>query len=360
MTPRLNTVISLEDPADVLAAIPHMLGFHPEHSLVVIIIHDLDSVPRFGTTLRVDLPCRSKERLVAEYLLSGPLKRQRAEAVFTAVVGQQRACDCDDECCAPLDSPETSPTGLPHEALAAVLREVFDEAGVTTVHALWAPEIQAGAEWKCYDAPGCGGILPDPSSSAVAAAMTAAGVVTFRNREELRELIAPEPAGELTLRSAKLDALVEERQDGPEQARRDLQTVFAAIRRTAEGKPLTEEDLLQVLLAVSDSRVRDIALSASLGELAPAAEQLWLTLVRKAPEPEFADVAALLAFAAYLRGEGALASVALERIEQTRPEHRLGTLLRRALDSGITPTELAAVARDAAEDARALLAEGGA
>jgi Domain of unknown function (DUF4192) len=83
-------------------------------------------------------------------------------------------------------------------------------------------------------------------------------------------------------------------------------------------------------------------------------------LVRKAPPPELADVAALLAFSAYLRGEGALAGVALERIEATRPDHRLGRLLRQALDVGIPPADLAVIARDAADDAQTLIEEDGA
>ena len=44
--------IRLRSPADVVAAVPVLLGFHPEHSLVVIGL----KTGRVVLTVRVDLP----------------------------------------------------------------------------------------------------------------------------------------------------------------------------------------------------------------------------------------------------------------------------------------------------------------
>ncbi|KAA5826847.1 DUF4192 domain-containing protein [Saccharopolyspora hirsuta] len=370
MTTRLNTTVSLTEPADVLAAVPHMLGFHPTDSLVVLTLHDLAFTPRFGVTLRTDLPCSMQICGFGEHLLSGPLGRQRMEAVMFVVVGSEPSADaCDDNCAGGcrrplLNGPDVAEddTGPPHADLIDVVRDSFHRAGIVTAHAMWAPEIRAGARWRCYSDPECSGEIPDPKSSPVAAAMAAAGVVTFGSRDELRALVAPESSQAVARWSAKLDALAEERleDDDPARVRRDVQLVLAAIQRAASGSALTEDDRLRVLLAVSDTRVRDIALGTALGDTARAAEELWLALVRNAPTPELPEVAALLAFSAYLRGEGALAGVALERIEQTQPDHQLGSLLRQAIEAGLPPAELAVIARDAAEDARILLEEDGA
>ncbi|MGW1678680.1 DUF4192 domain-containing protein [Saccharopolyspora sp. NPDC002376] len=370
MTTRLNTTVSLTEPDDVLAAVPHMLGFHPTNSLVVLTLHDLGFTPRFGVTVRTDLPCSMRICGFGEYLLSGPLGRQRAEAVILVVIGEGPSEDaCDDNCAGACQRPllngtdaDEIDTGPPHADLVDMIRDSFHRAGIVTAHAMWAPEIQAGARWHCYSDPECFGEIPDPKSSPVAAAMAAAGAVTFGSRDELRALVAPESPQTVTRWSAKLDALAEERIEDHDPARvaRDVQLVHAAIQRAASGSALTEDDKLRVLLAVSDTRVRDIALGTALGETAKAAEELWLALVRNAPDPELPEVAALLAFSAYLRGEGALAGVALERIERTEPDHQLGALLRQAMEAGLPPTELAVIARDAAEDARIMLEEDGA
>ena len=365
MTTRLNSGISINNPADLVAAVPPMLGFAPTNSLVLLTVHGLPDAPRFGTTMRVDLPCPGQRSQLAAHLLAGPLRTHRPDAVVLIVVGDQTNRQrCATEC----PEPETCQTTVdvdgspPHRELVDVVGDAFAFAGIATLHALWASEIRAGADWVCYSSTDCHGKVPDPKLSTIAAALTAAGVVTFGSKDELRELVAPESDEALARRSARIDALTDELEEtyGPDRTSHDLKAVFSAIRRTAEGSALTEDDLLRVMIAVSDTRVRDVALGAALGESSGAAEQLWLTLVRKAPAPELADVASLLAFSAYLRGDGGLAGVALERVEKTRPEHRLGVLLRQALEAGIPPSDLSVIARDAAEDARLMIEEDGA
>lgn len=365
MTKSVHETIKLNAPCDILAAVPHLLGFSPTDSLVLITVHDLEQHPRFGLTLRIDLPKPDARYQLAEYLLGGPLGNHGAEALMVVVVGQRIEARREPEQAEsrPPDGSSGEGESPPHAGLITVLREVLGTAGISMLHATWASEIRSGGAWQCYEQDHCRGEIADPGASAVGAAMAAAGAVTFESRQDLKALVAPEPDENLAQRAARLDALsedLEHEQGSTSGARRDLEVVFAAVARTAEGIALTEDDHLRVLIALSDSRVRDLALSTALGESARAAEQLWLTLVRKAPAPEIADVAALLAFSTYLRGEGALAGAALERIEEARPDHRLGALLRQALDSGITPEDLTIVARDAAEDARILIEEDGA
>ena len=59
--------------------------------------------------------------------------------------------------------------------------------------------------------------------------------------------------------------------------------------------------------------VRDRALGLALGADAAAAEALWTECTRRAPAPLDAAPATLLAVSAWLRGDGAMANVALDR-----------------------------------------------
>jgi hypothetical protein len=73
---------------------------------------------------------------------------------------------------------------------------------------------------------------------------------------------------------------------------------------------------------------------------AAAAETLWLALCRELPDPEAAEAAVLLAACGLLRGDGALANVALDRAERSWPGHRLAGLLRRVAARGTPPARV--------------------
>ncbi|WP_019853516.1 DUF4192 domain-containing protein [Actinopolyspora mortivallis] len=347
--------VRLSDPAEFVAAIPHLIGFYPSESVVVTTLHDTEETTRVGMTARIDLPSTRRSSEVATALVRGPVVRDAPTAAVVTVVGGASP----QEHIPPVPtSPEGGDgRGLPRRELVEAFGAALEEEGIRLVQALWTPEVRAGGVWYRYT-DGRGGTVPDPGSSPVAALLAVSGAVTFPNREELAASIAPESQETLARWSARLNLLQDEADPHrglADMCVADVEAVFAAIRRTEHGEPLTEEDLLRVLVALSDYRVRDLAMGTALTSRARAAEQLWFTLVRKAPEPEVADVAVLLAFSAYLRGDGALANVALERAERTRPAHRLGELLRRALDAGVGPDTLSEIVRDTAADARMMI-----
>jgi hypothetical protein len=99
----------------------------------------------------------------------------------------------------------------------------------------------------------------------------------------------------------------------------------------------------RVLGALQDPAVRDRALGLSLGDDAPAAETLWTECTRRAPEPLDAPPATLLAVSAWLRGDGAMANIALARALDSDPGYRLATLLHPALAACLPPAELRAL-----------------
>lgn len=345
-------LIRLARPADVLAAVPHLLGFTPTSSVVAIGLRQSGESAACKMTMRADLPAPGRGEVLTRHLANGPLALSGMTGVFLVLIG-----DGEQDGSPPGADESEVDESPPRAELVEQLRASFEAADIAVWHAIWTPRLQEGEPWRCYADESCRGAVPDPKSSELGAVFVASGLVTFDSRQDMERLVAPE-SEELQARwSAKLTALAEEVEHTQARARSDAELVRGAIRRTGAGEALTEQDQLRVLLAVSDSRVRDVALEASLGEEIMAAEQLWTTLVRKAPEPEVADVAGLLAFTAYLRGEGALVNLALERIERCRPEHPLGCLLRAAMNSGMEPRQLAGAAADAVEDAKRALEE---
>jgi hypothetical protein len=101
--------------------------------------------------------------------------------------------------------------------------------------------------------------------------------------------------------------------------------------------------LARVLWGLRDTRVRDQALELALGPEPLAVEALWSECTRRAPSPLDAAPATLLAVSAWLRGDGAMANVALDRALDSDPDYALAQLLRAALAACLGPAELRAM-----------------
>lgn len=121
--------IDLRDPGELLAATPHLLGFEPSDS-VVVIGHRGATGTRIGNVVRADLPSVGEETDLARQLL-GPLLHQSV-AVTVAIVGGR---------------PEGA-VGPPAADVVAAVGEVFESVGLPLLHALWVPKIRAGAPWR--------------------------------------------------------------------------------------------------------------------------------------------------------------------------------------------------------------------
>jgi hypothetical protein len=254
---------------------------------------------------------------------------------------------------------------LPHRDLLAHCEARFVDSGLPVVHQLWLPKTTAGLRWRCYDVADCTGLLPEPDGTAAAAAVATRGLTTYARREDVAASLTPDPSEVLERRAAMLDRFSAAMEPGcgptdlldpagSAEGRAHLAVVQAALADAADPMPpnLAEPDLIRLIQALSDHRVRDTCLDFDSLPSVVGAERLWAALVRASPVPERADPASLLAFSAYTRGDGVLAGVALDRARSADPGHRLTELLRDAVAMGVPASRLRDVGVDAARAAR--------
>ena len=328
--PGASTVLSLRSPADLLVVIPFLLGFHPRDSMVVVCLEDGPG-PMLGMSARADLPPPDELDECAQQVVHA-VRRRRPAAVVLAVVGGGGG---------------SGGQGPPRRDVVDRLTEEFAEAGIPVRAQAWAAELVAGARWCCYGECGCAGELGDPATTAVAAAAVAAGQVTYADRAGLERLLAPADPSAISRRSALLDvasdaSLLDGALSGPAMARRSGRCTRRA--RRVVGRAAGPRRRRRRAARRRVERLRrpggDACAIFCVGEQAAAAEQLWTALTVATPDPEAAEPATLLAFCALVRGNGALATVALERAQRARPGHRLSTLLQAAIASGLAPDEI--------------------
>jgi hypothetical protein len=323
----------MRDPGELIAALPYLMGFRPRDSLVVLAFGG-PSGRRIGLTQRVDLPAPAHAPEICRALAGNVLLSKPTGAAVLVVGG--RAGGAVAYGAAP-----------PHEALVSGATEALEDRGVPVMIRAWAAGTDARAAWACYDECRCRGALPDPDATPLAATAVAAGLVVYPDRAELEGLVAPSPPDRLRRRAELITRAVDAAVDDPDRLGRadpagsGSAVVEAALADAAAGRLHLDDDRVVALaLALSDLAVRDAALLRCAQTEAEAAEQLWAALARETPDPEAAEPATLLAACALLRGDGALAGIALDRAQQAWPGHRLSGLLRAVWAAGMRPEQV--------------------
>jgi hypothetical protein len=335
-TPTGRTPVNLRDPAQLLAALPYLLGFRLGAS-VVLLGHRAPTGNRLGLVMRADLPPR-EDRVHQARALAPRFAAAPHTGVTLAIIGGRRR---------PGDPP-------PHAGFVDDLVDALAECGIPVLHALWAADIATGAAWGCYADEDCGGELPDPRSTVAAAAATESGTVVFDSREELEALLAPRSPEAVARRAAELSRLPEP--PWPEATRvadaaAEIRAAFDR-RRRGEGPP-TDAEAVRLACALTLSEIRDGCLTMAVPPGTPEAreaERLWLTLVQELPAPERAEAATLLGYTAFMRGDGTFAGMALENALEAAPDHLMARLLTTVLDHGMPPEHLLGLAMAADTD----------
>jgi len=122
----------------------------------------------------------------------------------------------------------------------------------------------------------------------------------------------------------------------------------AAVRTAVEfvlscvdaTEPLSPTQLAEIAFAVCISGVSGCLMGLSRTIAADSAHRLWTELTRALPDPQRADAAVLLAFSAYLGGDGPLAVSAISVALRSKPDHRIARMLETAFSIGLPPEQL--------------------
>jgi hypothetical protein len=314
----------LNRPGALIAALPAVLGFVPENSLVLV---SLDS-GELGSVMRMDLGDQLVDRIGHLVEVAAAAEPNAAIAVVVDADGAQCSV-CDEE----------------YRELCEMLREALSEHDIELLAAHVVDRVAFGGRWHCADGCGASGDVDDPSASPMAVAAVLDGRRLYPRRADLQAVVAVDDLADTAGLSAaiKQQAVAREaahRADPAGCCRRDLQSAMAAAARVANGQSLPDAELAELGCALSDAQVRDTLYALAVGEDAGAAESLWAVLARTLPQPWRVEALVLLAFSAYARGDGPLAGVSLEAALRCEPDHRMAGMLDTALQSGLRPERI--------------------
>ena len=324
MTTFRNADFHINKPGTLIAALPAVLGFVPEKSLVLVTFDDGE----MGCVMRIDL-------IDDVFDAVGHMAKVAATAgpdAAVAVIVDEDATTCrmcKDE----------------HRLLADALGDALSEWGIDLLGVHVVDRVAAGGRWHCADGRVYAGTVEDPTASPMAAAAVLDGRRLYSRRADLQAVIAvADPARTAGLRGAfkaATDAATVDADQRPDaDARADVEHAMAAAAGAVEGRCPSDADLARLAYGLTDPRVRDTLYALAVGRDAASAESLWVLLARTLPEPWRAEPLVLLAFSTYARGDGPLAGVSLEAALRCNPGHRMARMLDQALQSGMRPEQI--------------------
>jgi hypothetical protein len=343
--------LSAGSPAALLAIIPHLLGFSPGSSLVVI----GTGLPegKVKVTLRYDLPDPADPGLAGDIAghAVAVLQSQGIPGAVTVGYG-------------------------PDQLVRPVVSAFADAAGAAGIRVLESLRADDGRYWSYSCSEACCPAAGVPSGQAghpLPAALADSGARVLADRTALSASIAPvEGTAATSMRevTSRAERHVTQvlarlrRSSHPGAARRALSSEgLAAVSDMIKtyrggGKYATDYQLAWLTVVLKDLRVRDDAWARMDPEHVKEHQRMWTDVVRRARPGHIAPAASLLAFTAWQAGNGALANVALDRAMADDPAYSMAQLLRQVITAGappsmarlpMTPEEVAACYDDLAE-----------
>ncbi len=320
MQPTEQAPLRVRGPGDVAVVLPYLLGFQPEESLVVMPVHKGAPISRF------DLP----PVRVAQFASQVAMTLEGvgvSEAVLTLFTADARLATRH----------------------ADTLQRVLDRRSVQIVEIL---RVHDGRWWSLTCDSGCcpvDGTPYDPTTTALAAQATVAGLTALPSRAALEETLSPIP-DESERVSAKLQ--VAEREvgdrvagDGPRHGSRWLaedgrRRVLAAVARFGPDAPrsLDADEIAWLVVHTHRIEVRDFAWLLIRPDDVAQHRDMWTYVVRRVPPSVRAPTASLLSAACYLSGSWVLAHAALDIALADDPGYSMALLLRDVVDQALPPS----------------------
>ncbi|MGV9990576.1 DUF4192 family protein [Streptomyces sp. NPDC003374] len=348
--------ITLRTPAELADALPYLLGYPPENSMVLAALHDRGGPGRFGGRARLGIPRNagdwpSAARQLAHGLITGSERRGAKPEQMVAFLCQEPAAG------------ESARQVM--RRLRPLAQKLRTECGRLDVPVIEALCISGGRFWSyCCPSDDC---CPDegrpmglPGTSVLAAAAAYAGV-QVRPLGELRARLLPwetpaalEQEAALDAAGSALVARILDRAHRAEVAEETLALAERVMRRFADApvvpgaapsdlrddRLLDHEEAAALILGLQDRTTRDRAAAWMEGDEAGPALRLWRALARRCVGPYGEHAAAPLTLAgwvAWSTGDELEAREALAMALGADPDYLFARLLHQACNEGLDP-----------------------
>ncbi|GGX16270.1 hypothetical protein GCM10010297_42170 [Streptomyces malachitofuscus] len=349
--------VTLRSPAELADALPYLLGYRPEDSIVLVALHDRDGRGRFGGRARLGIPANpddwpSAARQLAHGLVTGSERRGTRPEQMVVFLCHEPA-------------PGESGRQV-KERLGPLAHTLRLECGALDIPVVEALCVSDGRFWSyCCDDDTCcpaeGTPLGLPGTSVLAAAATYAGLQVRGTLRELRARLLPRESPTAFEQEKALDtagmALVPRILDAASRHEVAEQTLELAVRvmgRFAGAPPasgmvpedLRDDELLghdeaaTLILGLQDRTTRDRAAEWMEGDEAGPALRLWRALARRCVGPYGEHAAAPLTLAGWVAwsiGDELEAREALALALAADPDYLFARLLHQACNEGLDP-----------------------
>ncbi|MER5910986.1 DUF4192 domain-containing protein [Streptomyces sp. NPDC001982] len=349
--------VTLRTPAELADALPYLLGYRPEDSIVLVALHDRGGRGRFGGRARLGIPASRDDwepaaRQLAQGLVAGSERRGARPEQMVAYVCQE-----------PAKGESGRDVMRRLQPLAQLLRTECGRLDVPVIEALC---IADGRFWSyCCPSEGCcpddGAPMGLSGTSVLAAAATYAGIQVRGTLRELRARLLPwETAAaleqEIALDTAGMNLVprILDEASRAEVAQETLDLAERVLGRFTAAAPvpgtlpadlrddelLTHDEAATLILGLQDRTTRDRAAAWMEGGEAVPALRLWRALARRCVGPYGEHAAAPLTLAgwvAWSTGDDLEAREALAMALGADPDYLFARLLHQACNEGLDP-----------------------
>lgn len=331
--------LTLSSPDALLAAVPHLLGFPPRDSVVLVGLGpDQAGRESIRLTQRFDLPAsdiRSEDLRALAEAATAPMVASGSTTVIITVFGDGERGD----------------RGLVASTeLVDRLVEALDDDGVSIKDALFTDGVSRWS-YGCENPSCCpseGMPIPDELRTMVAAEFAGVGAAMSPSRQALVDETASDPA-----RVAEVAPLVARASADESDLEVWRDDAIERILESRHSPSASDEHAAQIIAGLADVRVRDTVLWELAHDNAgqDGVVSAMTTALRGAPSGHVAPVATCLAIQHWTRGDGARANVCLDRAFQDDPEYSLAGMVSTAVGRGLPPSSWTDVMRQLDRDA---------
>ncbi|RKN06835.1 DUF4192 domain-containing protein [Streptomyces radicis] len=353
--------VTLRGAADLADALPYLLGYHPDDSVVLIALHGPSG--RVGGRVRADIPSdpgawdETADQLAARLVDGGAMPGPRPDAAIVFI------------CHEPSDGVSAREAMDRHRPLAQRVRTACGALDVPVFEAIF---LAARRYWSycCVDERCCGAEgkeLPPAGTSPMAAAAAYAGLRVRGSLRgmgrRLRPLGEPVAARQVqafnTVAEELLPRILGEEPNSRVargETLRLAERLLSRFRRAAATREsedavadamddalITSEESARLVIGLQDRKARDMVAEWMEGAEGAAALRLWRALSRRCVG-EFAEYAVppltLAAWVSWSLGDEAPARVALGRALDLDGHYLFARLLHQGCSDGVDPESL--------------------